>query len=98
MSGKPNVKPPSTLYPIHLFSDHEIPHKRLREVYAEEFEPNKEVKSKPITPSLPHKNIVTPSSQMLTSYSKVDIPSKSIKGSKPSSLEPSDHTPVIEKL
>jgi hypothetical protein len=35
---------------------------------------------------------------MPTSSSKVDIPSTSVKESKPSSLEPSDHTPVIEKL
>jgi hypothetical protein len=35
---------------------------------------------------------------MPTSTSKVDIPSTSIKGSKPSSFEPYDHTPVIEKL
>jgi chromosome segregation ATPase len=35
---------------------------------------------------------------MPTSASKVDIPSTSIKGSKPSSFETSDHTPIIEKL
>jgi hypothetical protein len=98
MSGKPNIKPPSTSDPIQLSSDHESPHKRLREVSAEESKPDKEVKYEPITPSLPHKNIVTPSSQMPTPSSKVDIPSTSIKEPKPSSLEPSDHTPVIEKL
>jgi hypothetical protein len=78
-----------------LSSDLEIPHKILREVFAEEFEPDKEVKSEPI---LSHKNSVTPTSQMPTSTSKVDIPSTSIKGSKPSSSEPFDHTPVIDKL
>jgi hypothetical protein len=81
-----------------LSSNHEIPHKRLKEVSAEEFESDKEVKSEPITPSLPQKNIVTPSSQMPTLSCKVDIPSASIKGSKSSSFEPYDHTPVIEKL
>jgi hypothetical protein len=35
---------------------------------------------------------------MPTPSSKVDIPSSSIKEPKPSSLEPSDHTPTIEKL
>jgi hypothetical protein len=35
---------------------------------------------------------------MATSSSKVDIPSTSIKGSNPSSLEPSDHNLIIEKL
>jgi hypothetical protein len=35
---------------------------------------------------------------MPTSASKVDIPSTSSKGSKPSSFEPFDHTPIIEKL
>jgi hypothetical protein len=78
-----------------VYSNHEIPHKILREVSAKEFEPNKEVKYEHI-PS--HKKSVTPTSQMPTSASKVDIPSISIKGSKPSSFEPSDHTPIIEKL
>jgi hypothetical protein len=98
MSGKPNIKPPSTSDPIQLSFDHESPHKRLKEVSAEESKPDKEVKYEPITPSLPHKNIVTPSSQMPTPSSKVDIPSTSIKEPKPSSLEPSDQTPTIEKL
>jgi hypothetical protein len=75
--------------------DLESPHKRIREVYAKDFEPNKEVKYEPI---LSHKNYVTPSSQMPTLASKIDIPYTSIKGSKPSSFEPSDHTPIIEKL
>jgi hypothetical protein len=97
MSGNPNIKPPCTLDPIQLYSNNEIPHKRLREFYTEEANPNKEVKSEHITPSLPHRNIVTPSSQMPTLSSKVDIPSTSIKEPKPS-LEPSDHTPIIEKL
>jgi hypothetical protein len=35
---------------------------------------------------------------MHTSASKVDIPSTSIKGSKPSYFEPYDHTTIIEKL
>jgi hypothetical protein len=35
---------------------------------------------------------------MHASSSKSDIPSISIKGSKPSSFEPYDHTPIIEKL
>ena len=95
MSGKPNVKPPRTLDPIQLSSDLKIPHKRLREVFAQEFDPNKEVKSEPI-PS--HKHYVTLTSQMPISASKVDIPSTSIKGSEPCYFEPSDHTPVIEKL
>jgi hypothetical protein len=62
-SGNPNVKPPSTLDPIQVSSDHEIPHKRRREVSVEEFEPDKEIKYEPI-PS--HKNSVSPASQMLT--------------------------------
>jgi hypothetical protein len=33
-SGKPNVKPPSTSDPIQLSFDHEIPHKRLKEVFS----------------------------------------------------------------
>jgi hypothetical protein len=44
------------------------------------------------------KNSVTPTSQMPTSASKVDIPYTSINGSKPSSFEPSNGTPIIEKL
>jgi hypothetical protein len=47
-SGKPNVKPPSTSDPIQVSSDLESPHKRLREVSAEELEPDREVKSEPI--------------------------------------------------
>jgi hypothetical protein len=74
--------------------DHEIPHKRLREVFAKEFDPDREVKYEPI-PS--HKHSVTPTSQMPTSASKVDRPSTSIKGSNPSS-KTYDHTPIIEKL
>jgi hypothetical protein len=94
-SGKSNVKPPKTLDPIQLSYDHEIPHKRLIEYFVEEIEPDKEVKYEPI---LSHKNSLTPSSQMTTSSSKVDIPSTFIKGSKPSYFEPSNHTRVIEKL
>jgi hypothetical protein len=56
-SGKPNVKPPSTSDPIQVSSDHESPHKRLREFSREEFDPDKEVKYEPI-PS--HKNFFTP--------------------------------------
>jgi hypothetical protein len=56
-SGNPNVKPSSTSDPIQVSFDHEIPHKRLREVSAEELEPNRTVKSEPI-PS--HKHSVTP--------------------------------------
>jgi hypothetical protein len=78
-----------------LSSDIEIPHKRIREFSTKDFDPDKEVKSEPI---LSHKNFVTPTHHMPTSSSKVDIPSTSIKGSKPSSFQPSDHTPVIEKL
>ena len=77
-----------------MSSDHESPHKRLREVSAEEFDPDREVKSEPI-PS--HKHSITPTSHMTTSASKVYRPYKSIKGSKPSD-ETSDHTPFIEKL
>jgi len=94
-SGKPNVKPPSTSDPIQVSSDLESPHKRLKEFYEKEFEPDKEFKFEPI---LSHRNSVTPTSQMPTSASKVDIPSTSIKGSKTSSFEPSDNTPIIEKL
>jgi hypothetical protein len=94
-SGKCNVKPPSTLDPIQVSYDHESPHKRLIEVSAEEFEPDREVKSEPI-PS--HKHSVTPTSQMPTSTSKIDRSSTSIKGSKPSSFETYYHTPIIEKL
>jgi hypothetical protein len=93
-NGKPNVKPPSTSYPIQVSSDHEIPHKILREFFAEEFELDREVKSEHI-PS--HKHFVTPISQIPTSASKVDRPSTSIKGSKTSS-ETFYHTPIIEKL
>ena len=78
-----------------MCSDHESPHKRLREVYAEEFELDKEVKSEPI-PS--HKHSITPTSQMPTSTSKVDRSSTSIKGSKPYSFETYYHTPIIDKL
>jgi hypothetical protein len=59
MSGKLNVKFPSTSDPIQLSYDLESPHKILREVSAEEFEPDKEIKYEPI-PS--HKNFVTPTS------------------------------------
>jgi hypothetical protein len=78
-----------------LSSDHKIPHKRLRDFFPEEFECDKEVKSEPI---LSHKYFVTPTSQIPTSSSKVNIPSTSIKGYKPSSFEAYDNTPVIEKL
>ena len=98
MSGKPNIKSPCTSDPIQLSFDHESPHKRLREFSTEESKPYKEVKYEPITPSPPHKNIVTPSSQMPTPYSKVNIPATSIKEPKTSSLEPSDQNPGIEKL
>jgi hypothetical protein len=98
MSGKPNIKPPNTLDPIQLCFDHESPHKILREFSTEESKPDKEVKFEPITPSLTHKQIFTPSSHMPTPSYKFDIPSISIKEPKPSSLEPSDHTPIIEKL
>jgi hypothetical protein len=93
-SGKRNVKPPSTLDPIQVSFDHESSHKILREVSAEEFEPDREIKCAPI-PS--HKNSVTPTSQMPTLASKANRPSTSIKGSKPSS-ETFDHTPIFEKL
>jgi hypothetical protein len=56
------------------------------------------IKYELITPSLPHKNNVTPSSQMPTLSSKVDIPSSSIKEPKPSSLEPFDQTLDIDTL
>jgi hypothetical protein len=95
VSGNTNVKPPSTSYHIPVSFDHESPHKRLKEIFVEEFEPDREVKSKPI-PS--HKHSVTPTSQMHTSSSKVDITSTSINGSMPSSFETSDHTPIIDKL
>jgi hypothetical protein len=78
-----------------LSSDLEIPHKILKEVFAEEFDHDKEVKSKSI---LSHKNFVTPTSQMPTSTSKFDMPYTSIKGSKHSYFEPSDHTSIIENL
>ena len=94
MSGKPNVKPPSTSDPIQVFCDLESPHKRLREVSVEELEPDREVKYEPI-PS--HKPSVTPTSQMPTPDPKDDRLSTSIKGFEPSS-EISDHTPIIEKL
>ena len=56
------------------------------------------MKSELITPSLPHKNNVTPSSKIPTPYFKVDIPYSSIKEPKSSSLDPSDQTLTIEKL
>jgi hypothetical protein len=86
-SGKSNIKPPSTSDPIQLSSDHESPHKKLKEDSAEESKPDKEIKSELITPSLPQKDIVTPSSQIPTPSSKYDIPSTSTKEPKPSSIE-----------
>jgi hypothetical protein len=56
------------------------------------------IKSELITPSLPHKNNVTASSQMPTPSSKVDIPSSFIKEPKSSSLEPFDQTLAIDTL
>jgi hypothetical protein len=79
-----------------LSSDHEIPHKKLREDSAKEFEPAKEIKIEPVTPSLPHKAIVTPSPQIPTPSTKCDMPSTSTKKPKPSSLEQSDQFPTVE--
>jgi hypothetical protein len=64
------------------------------EVYAEELELDREVKSEPI-PS--HKPYVTPTSEMPTSYPKADKLFTSINGSNPS-YEISNHTPIIDKL
>ena len=98
MSGKPNIKPPSTSDPIQLSSDHESPHKKIKEVFVEEYNLDKEIKYELITPILPRKDNVTPSSQIPTPSSKIYITYTSTKELKPSSLEPSDKTPTIEKL
>jgi hypothetical protein len=81
-----------------LSSDHEIPHKKLREYSAKEFEPAKEIKFEPVTPSLPHKATVTPSPQIPTPSTKCDMPSTYTKKPKPSSLEQSDQFPTVEQL
>jgi hypothetical protein len=70
-----------------LSFDHESPHKKLKEYSTEESKPDKEIKYELITPSLPKKYIVTPSSQIPTPSSKYGIPSTSTKDPKPSSLE-----------
>jgi hypothetical protein len=80
--------------PLRTLSDLKSPHKRLKEVSAEELVPHRETKSEAISPHKPH---VTPTSQMLIPNPKTDRLSTYFKGSKPSS-EISDHTPAIEKL
>jgi hypothetical protein len=91
---KPYEKPPTTLDPIQVSFDLKSPHKRRREVSAEELEPHRKTKYEPNSPHKPH---VTPTSQMPTPYPKTDILSTSFKGSKPSS-EISNLAPTIEKL
>jgi hypothetical protein len=60
--------PPTTSDPIQVSSDLESPHKRLREVSAEELEPHRKTKSEPTSP---HKPPVTPTSQMPTQILKL---------------------------
>jgi hypothetical protein len=83
---------------IQLSSDHESPHKKIKEVFVEQYNIDKEIKSELITWSLPHKDSVTPSSQIPTPSSKIYITYTSTKELKPSSLEPSDQSPTIEKF
>jgi hypothetical protein len=87
MSGKSNIKPPSTSDPVQFSSDHESPHKKLKEDFVEGSKPDKEIKYELITPSLPKKETVTPSSNIPTPSSKYDIPSTSTKDPKPSYVE-----------
>jgi hypothetical protein len=94
MIGKSNTKPPITSDPIQLSSDHESPHKKLKE----ESEPAKEIKSEPVTPSLPQKATVTPSSQVPKPSTKCDMPSTSTEKPKPSPIEQSDQSPTVEQL
>jgi hypothetical protein len=61
--GNPYEKPPSTSDPIQVSFDLEIPHKRLREVSAEELDPDREAKYEPISP---HKPPINLTSQMPT--------------------------------
>jgi hypothetical protein len=75
-------------------SDLESPHKRLREVSADELKPQRKTKSEPTSP---HQPPITPTSQMPTPDPKNDRHSTYFKGSKPSS-EISDPAPAIEKL
>ena len=70
-----------------MSSDHESPHKTIKEYFAKESKPDKEIKYELIKPSLPQKYIVTPSFEIPTPSSKYDIPSTSTKDPKPSSLE-----------
>jgi hypothetical protein len=92
--GKPYAKPLTTSDPIQVSSDLESPHKRLREVSADELKPQRKTKSEPTSP---HQPPITPTSQMPTPDPKNDRHSTYFKGSKPSS-EISDPAPAIEKL
>jgi hypothetical protein len=98
MIGKSNTKPPITSDPIQLSSDHEIPHKKLKEDSAGESKPAKETKSEPVMPSLPQKAIVTPSSQIPKPSTKCDMPSTSTDKPKPSLIEQSNQSPTVEQL
>jgi hypothetical protein len=98
MIGKSNTKPPITLDPIQLSSDHESPKKKLREDSAEESKPAKETKSEPVMPSLSQKAIVTPSSQIPKPSIKCDMPSTSTEKPKHSPIEQSGQSPTIEQL
>jgi hypothetical protein len=98
MIGKTNKNTQTTSYHIQLSFDHEIPHKKLREYSTNEFEPAKEIKSEPVTPSLPQKEIVTPSPQIPTPSNRFDMPSTYTKNPKPSSLEQFDQFQIVEKL
>jgi hypothetical protein len=77
-----NTNPPITSDPIQFSSDHEIPHKNLKE----ESEPAKETKFEPVTPSISQKYIVTPSSQFPKPSIKCDMPSTSTEKKNPSPL------------
>jgi hypothetical protein len=70
-----------------LSSNHQSPHKKLKEDFVEDSNIDKEIKSELITLNLPQKDIVTPSSQIPTPSSKYDIPSTSTKEPKSSSVE-----------
>jgi hypothetical protein len=91
---KPYAKPLPASDPIQVSSDLEIPHKRLREVFADGLEPLRKTKSKPTSP---YQSPITPTSPMPTLDPKTDIFSTSLKGYKTSS-EITDSALAIEKL
>jgi hypothetical protein len=91
---KSYAKPLPTLDPIQVSFDLESPYKTLREVSANELEPQRKTKSEPTSPYQPP---INPTSPMPTPDPKNDRLSTSFKGSKPSS-EITDSSPTTEKL